>query len=68
MSQKKFFLLGYNRLFTLKNFKTGIEHGEQKSWDKDGELMYKYIYDNGRKYGIQGSVICNGGNELEVLN
>ena len=30
--------------------------------------LYKYIYDNGRKYGIQGSVICNGGNELEVLN
>ena len=52
----------------LKNFKTGVEHGEQKSWDQNGELMYKYIYDNGRKYGIQGSVICNGGNELEVLN
>jgi antitoxin component YwqK of YwqJK toxin-antitoxin module len=55
-------------LFTLKNFKTGLEHGEQKSWDQNGELMYKYIYNNGRKYGIQGSIICNGGNELEALN
>jgi antitoxin component YwqK of YwqJK toxin-antitoxin module len=45
-----------------------LEHGEQKSWDKNGALMYKYIYNNGRKYGIQGSIICNGGNELEALN
>ncbi len=54
--------------FTLKNFRTGLEHGEQKAWDQNGELMYKYIYNDGRRYGIQGSIICNGGNEMGALN
>ena len=30
----------------------------------NGDLMYKYIYNEGRKYGIQGSVVCNGGKDL----
>ena len=49
----------------LKNYKNGLEDGEQKAWDMNGDLMYKYIYNDGRKYGIQGSVVCNGGKDLE---
>ncbi|MEC7822200.1 MAG: hypothetical protein VYA20_00420 [Candidatus Neomarinimicrobiota bacterium] len=52
------------QLFIVKNFKNGIEEGEQKAWDQNGNLMYKYIYHKGRKYGIQGSIVCNGMNEL----
>ena len=52
------------KIFGVKNFKNGIEEGEQKAWDQNGNLMYKYIYHKGRKYGIQGSIVCNGMNEL----
>ena len=52
------------QLFVVKNFKNGVEEGEQKAWDQNGNLMYKYIYHEGRKYGIQGSIVCNGMNEL----
>ena len=51
-------------VFIVKNFENGVESGEQKAWDQNGNLMYKYIYHEGRKYGIQGSIICNGMNEL----
>ena len=34
----------------------------------NGNLMYKYIYNDGRKYGIQGSVVCNGGKDLADKN
>ena len=30
--------------------------------------MYKYVYNDGRKYGIQGSVVCNGGKDLAESN
>ena len=56
------------QLFTQKNFKNGLEDGEQKGWDIKGNLMYKYIYNDGRKYGIQGSILCNGGKELTIKN
>ena len=56
------------QLFVLKNFENGLENGEQKAWDQNGDLMYKYIYYDGRKYGIQGSVVCNGMNELAEQN
>ena len=56
------------QLFIVKNFKNGIENGEQKAWDQNGDLMYKYIYYDGRKYGIQGSIVCNGMNELAEQN
>ena len=55
-------------LFTHKQFKNGLEDGEQKAWDVKGDLMYKYIYNEGRKYGIQGSVVCNGGKDLVDYN
>ena len=55
-------------LFTHKQFKNGLEDGEQKAWDMNGDLMYKYIYNSGRKYGIQGSVVCNGGKDLAGNN
>ena len=51
-------------VFIVKNFENGVEAGEQKAWDQNGNLMYKYIYHEGRKYGIQGSIVCNGMNEL----
>ena len=55
-------------LFTHKQYKNGLEDGEQKAWDVNGDLMYKYIYSVGRKYGIQGSVVCNGGKDLSENN
>ena len=52
-------------LFTHKQFKNGLEAWRAKSLGYvNGDLMYKYIYNEGRKYGIQGSVLCNGGKDL----
>jgi len=37
------------QLFSLKNFKNGLESGEQKAWDQNGNLMYKYIYHDSKE-------------------
>ena len=40
------------------SYKNGYELGEQKIWDKNGEIVTNYIIKNGRRFGLLGKKNC----------